>query len=38
MYLKSDVPTIYVNKNTNAFYGKVVWSPVKSIWVTSMYF
>ncbi|QIO05088.1 acyl-CoA desaturase [Acinetobacter shaoyimingii] len=37
MYIKTEVPTIYVNKLTNAVSGRVVWSPLKSIWVTTMY-
>lgn len=37
MYKKTVVPTIYENSETNAFEGKVIWSPLKSIWVVVMY-
>lgn len=37
MYKKTAVPTIYENSETNAFEGKVIWSPIKSIWVIMMY-
>ena len=37
MYKKTAVPTIYENSETNAFEGKVIWSPLKSIWVMMMY-
>lgn len=37
MYKKTDVPTIYITHSTNSVAGKVVWSPIKSIWVTTMY-
>lgn len=37
MYKKTAVPTIYENSETNAFEGKVIWSPIKSIWVIVMY-
>ncbi|WP_210418653.1 acyl-CoA desaturase [Aliikangiella coralliicola] len=41
---KSDLKQKYVNERIvesngcNAYDGKVVWSPVKSLWITSMYF
>ena len=31
-----DNPRIVAQPDTNAWQGKVVWSPVKSIWVMSM--
>ena len=37
MYKKTDVPTIYISDSTNCVDGKVIWSPVKSIWITVMY-
>lgn len=37
MYKKTAVPTIYENSETNAFEAKVIWSPLKSIWVMMMY-
>lgn len=37
MYKKTVLPTIYENSETNAFEGKVIWSPLKSIWVMVMY-
>ncbi|WP_373350709.1 acyl-CoA desaturase [Acinetobacter bereziniae] len=37
MYKKTAVPTIYENSKTNALEGKVIWSPLKSIWVIVMY-
>ena len=36
MYKKTEVPTIYVLENTNAVFGKVIWSPIKSIWISIM--
>lgn len=38
MYKKSQVPTIFISDKTNAISGHVVWSPIKSIWLSSMYF
>lgn len=37
MLKKTDVPTIFVYPQTNANDGKVVWSPIKSFWVSCMY-
>lgn len=38
MLEKTAVPTIYVVPTvSNAAVGKVIWSPVKSLWVSSMY-